>query len=100
MPLFEILYTISTLIAIVACIPQMRQLVTAKRSDEFNLSTWVTWLGTQVVSLIYVSSLEQMLLVAASTCWVLFYACMVGMIMYYRRPAHLLRLAEQEVSDL
>ena len=99
MQLLEILYGIGTVAAIIACLPQMHQLMVTKRSDEFSLSTWVIWLGGQAMAFIYISSLGETLVALASACWTAFYAFMVGLILYYRRPAHQLRLAEEEIES-
>ncbi len=87
MHLFEVVYLSATTIALLVCIPQMRQIIVAKHSDEFSLTTWGMWIFTQSISLMYVASLKQTILVIASALWTLFYICMVALIVYYRRPA-------------
>lgn len=99
MHLFEILYMTSTAVALIACIPQMRQLIATKCSDEFSLTTWTMWIFTQGISLMYVLSLKQMLLVLASGLWTMFYIIMVSLILYYRRSVTTTLATEELVSE-
>lgn len=66
MHIFEILYSLSTTVALLACLPQARQLIVTKCSDELSLTTWTMWLGTQCFSLGYALSIGQTVLVAAN----------------------------------
>ena len=81
----EILYTCSTSIAVLASIPQVRQLLITKSSDELNIATWALWLGTQFISLTYAISLQVHLLIVVNCIWIMFYAIMLTLILYYRR---------------
>lgn len=83
----EIAYIIAAIVAISAGVPQLRQLLIAKASDELSLPTWIVWLSTQTVTLVYVVSIGSTLMAYVSLAWVLFYAAMVSLIIYYRRPA-------------
>ena len=84
MKFIEIAYIVSTMISLLAGIPQARQLMIEKRSDEFSLSSWSLWVGTQCVSLMYALSIHNMLLAAVNVMWVSFYAFMVALILRYR----------------
>ena len=92
MHLFEVLYIMSTTVSLIASVPQARQLIITKRSDELSATTWVVWLCTQCVSFVYAISIAQTALILANIGWITFYSVMVGLILYYRRPAHLSRL--------
>lgn len=98
---FELLYIMSTTVSLVACIPQARQLIITKRSDELSATTWGMWVCTQCVSLFYAISIAQTVLILANIGWLTFYSIMVGLILYYRRPAHLSRLTPvlEEVTE-
>ena len=85
MKTIELFYLISTIISLMACAPQIKQLIKTRRSDEFNMATWTTWFLTQFVSLSYALSVGEMILVIANFFWVSFYMTMVGLIVYYRR---------------
>ena len=85
MHLIEVTYIAAAIIALSAGVPQLRQLFLTKASDEFSLSTWCVWLSTQCVTLAYVTTLKNVLMMLVSLAWVGFYAAMVLMIIYYRR---------------
>lgn len=79
-----IIYVLTVFMAIVASIPQLIKLYRLKCSDEFQLSTWAVWLMAQLVSLAYVISLNNTMLVIANILWVSFYCVMVALIVLYR----------------
>lgn len=83
----EILYTLAAVISLSACVPQLRQLVISKRSDEFSLRAWSLWILTQLMTLLYVISIGNMLMTFVNVAWVSFYALMTYLIIRYRRPA-------------
>ncbi len=85
MTTLQIIYSISTSIAILASLPQIRQLLVTKRSEELNITTWSLWLCTQFVTLSYMVSIRDHLLIAVSTIWLVFYVIMISLILYYRR---------------
>lgn len=91
MTYIAILYMIAAGFSIVASIPQILTLYRVKCSDEFQLSTWTVWLFTQTISLAYMISLGNVLLMVTNTLWVTFYLVMVVLIVAYR-PRALLRL--------
>jgi uncharacterized protein with PQ loop repeat len=97
----QIIYIISTLIAIIASIPQIRQLYRTKRSDELSIPTWTIWLVTQFVTLAYISTVQDPILTAVASTWVLFYVVMISLIMYYRRHPGVgsLELAEERAES-
>lgn len=78
------LYLLAATAAIGACVPQLKQLVKAKASDEFSLGTWMTWAMTQTVTLIYVISIGNMLMAMVNVVWVSFYTAMALLIIRYR----------------
>ena len=83
--MIEILYSIAGTIAIVASSAQIVQLYRSGRSDELSVMTWALWAATQLVSFLYAVSLRASLLMLFNALWVLFYAIMVGLILYYRK---------------
>ncbi len=83
--MIEILYTIAGTVAVLACSPQVLELIRAGRSEELSVATWSLWCGTQVVSLAYMITLRQPLLILFATLWSLFYMIMIGLILYYRK---------------
>lgn len=85
MSIFAVLYMMSSATALLAGLPQIRQLLIVKRSDELSLSTWMTWVLTQSVSLLYVISIGEPVMMVANTLWVMYYITCVSLIFYYRR---------------
>ena len=84
MTIIELLYICSTTIAVLASIPQIRQLLITRCSDELSLTTWVLWLCTQFVSLTYAISIANILLACVNVTWIIFYITMVALIVRYR----------------
>lgn len=95
MHIIESLYLIGAVIAILASYPQLRQLIKLRASDEFNVSTWATWLVTQCFTLLYVSSLGNVLMMMVSIGWIGFYLAMTVLIVYYH-PIRRRRKAQRE----
>lgn len=81
----EIIYLITSTASLVISVPQLRQLVITKRSDELNVATWTMWLIHQFVFLGYALTLRQTTMLITNSIWTLFYAAMLGLIVYYRR---------------
>ncbi len=97
MTTIAILYIIAVFISIAASGPQILKLYRLKASDEFQLSTWVAWLVAQCVSLAYMISISNVLLIVANVLWVSFYLLMVILIVTYR-PKLSIRLRIRGVS--
>ena len=100
MTIIELLYICSTTIAVLASIPQIRQLLITRCSDELSLTTWVLWLCTQFVSLTYAISIANILLACVNVTWIIFYITMVALIVRYRPRTQVLRqeVISNEVS--
>lgn len=82
--IIETMYITGALVAICAAYPQLRQLIKTKRSDEFSAPTWATWLVTQTVTLMYVASLGNKLMIVVNIAWISFYFAMTVLIIYYQ----------------
>ena len=83
----EIMYILAATVALGACIPQLKQLLKAKHSDEFSIQTWVTWTCTQIVTLMYVLTIGDVIMACVNAIWLTFYACMTLLIIRYRRTS-------------
>lgn len=94
MHIIEYLYTAGVIVSILATIPQLKQLVATKASDEFSLSTWTIWLSAQAMTLVYVISINNILMITANTLWVAFYGAMVYLIIHYRHFSRQVPVAE------
>lgn len=85
MTTIELLYTLAAVISLSACIPQLKQLVLSKRSDEFSLQAWSLWTVTQLMTLLYVISIGNVLMTFVNIAWVSFYGFMTYLIIRYRK---------------
>jgi uncharacterized protein with PQ loop repeat len=99
----EIAYLIASLIAVIAMVPQIKQLLITKQSDELSLSTWSAWAGCQVVSLLYGFSIGAFAYIIVNFVWIAFYILMVALIIRYRikKPSLATELnAENPIEEL
>ena len=80
----EILYIISGIVALSACVPQLKQLVRTRETAELSLSTWAMWTATHTVTFWYVVSINNVLMAMICAAWVAFYATMTYLIIHYR----------------
>lgn len=90
----DILYLVTSMSSLAASVPQVIQLFKEKRSTELSLTTWTMWFFCQITFLVYVTSRGETLMLITNTIWLLFYASMLWMIIYYRR--HPRPVLEQE----
>lgn len=80
----QIAYLVSSFVAILAMIPQLRQVIRVKHSEELNINTWSTWAGCQVVSLVYALSFNVIAYAVVSAIWIVLYILMVILIVRYK----------------
>lgn len=85
-------YLISSFIAILAMIPQLRQVIRVKHSKELNINTWAAWAACQVVSLVYAISVKATAYAIVSVIWILMYLIMVLLIARYKYNVPLVML--------
>jgi len=95
----DILYLVTSLASIGASVPQVKQLFKEKRSEELSLSTWLMWFICQITFLIYVSTRGETLMLATNLIWLVFYAAMLWMIVYYRRHPGPLLAEDQNIAE-
>lgn len=95
----DILYLVTSMASLVASVPQIIQLFKEKRSDELSLSTWSMWFLCQITFLVYVVSRGETLMLVTNAIWLVFYAAMLWMIVYYRRHPGPILEETQVVSE-
>ena len=81
----ELLYILSSTVAIASSAPQILQLLRTKKSEELSRATWSMWLTTQFFNLAYMTHLGNPLLIAFSPAWLSFYVIIMTLIIRYRR---------------
>ena len=83
----------TVLLSLVAYIPQWLVILKRQSSEHVALWTWILWLGSSVLSLIYALELTQQqgsvnVLLIAALFNVCFLMLTVGLILRYRHPAN------------
>lgn len=96
MNIIQSIYVLSAVASIACMLPQIKQLLQTKNSDEFNVSTWFVWAIGQVCGLVYSISIGAFAFLLVSIAWIAFYSLMVGLILHYRYKP---KLVPQEVSE-
>jgi uncharacterized protein with PQ loop repeat len=91
----EIIYLVTTFISVFTALPQIKQLLAMKDSDEFNLFTWIAWCLAQVSALFYSISIHSTPYLMVNIAWIGFYIAMIGLIIKYRGATA--ELATEEV---
>jgi uncharacterized protein with PQ loop repeat len=84
MNVIKILYLLTTMISILAMLPQIKKLHQTKKTDQFSVTTWSLWTFSGLISLIYAISLKSAPFLFAEISWFIFYLIMVSMIIYYK----------------
>ena len=72
-------------LSVIAAIPQLYTLKRVKKSDQFNIFSWVVWLAYEASSCAYSYAIHAYIYLAINALWTLFYAAMVLLILRYRR---------------
>lgn len=98
MNILAIIFAIASSAQIVAGLPQIREIIRKRSSEELSLVTWIAWLVMQSLCFTYVASVGDPVLMSMSGLWILYYAAMVGVISYYRRFGQPL-LARETVAE-
>jgi uncharacterized protein with PQ loop repeat len=88
----EIIYLLSSSIAVLAMIPQVKRLLITKQSDELSLGTWATWGCCQLISLLYAFSLRIEAYIIVGIAWMTFYVVMVSLIIKYRKNRNIIKM--------
>jgi len=100
MNFIELLYLVTSLASLGASVPQVIQLFKEKRSEELSLSTWSMWFLCQITFLVYVSARGETLMLVTNMVWLVFYAAMLWMIVYYRRHPGPILEENQSIAEV
>jgi len=82
----EMVLVVLGTVSVIAAIPQLITLLQRKKSDQFNLFSWVVWLAYQFTSCIYSFSIKAYAYLFINILWTIFYAVMVMAILKFRIP--------------
>ncbi len=83
--MLDALYTVAGTVAIVAGSGQIYQLIKVGRSSEMSLPTWSLWFMTQLITFAYSIALKAFLLAFFNLLWLILYATVFILIVYYRK---------------
>lgn len=97
---FAILYAISTFGFIIACVPQLVQILKTKNVEGISLQTYDMWLIMQAISMPYIYQSADGLWIGANIMWIAYYAAMVVLIQHYRYPHYVRMLVGKFVQVL
>lgn len=97
--LFAILYAISAFGFIVACMPQIVQVIKTKTVEGISLQTYDMWFVMQLISMPYIFQSGDVLWICANVIWIVYYLAMVLLIQHYRYP-HYIRVAVQKLVGI
>ena len=95
---FALLYGIAAIASIVACLPQIIQIVKTKTVEGISLQSYDMWLILQIASMPYIYQSGDMLWFGANVIWVAYYLAMVLLIQHYRYPRYIRTLIHKIVS--
>lgn len=80
----EILYLLASGMSVVAMGPQIRQILVMKTAENLHPITWIAWMITQGIAMMYALGINAWPFFLVSMAWFLFYGLMVGLIVKYR----------------
>lgn len=80
------IYLATSLCSVATALPQVRQILVMKNSDEFNLLSWLAWSIAQITALVYSITIHSLPYVVVNLGWITFYLVMTVLIVKYRHP--------------
>ncbi len=87
----ETLYYFAGAFALIVSIPSIIRLLQTRCSDEFSITSWVGWLGYQLVALAYSIEIQAQAYIIINVVWISFYIVMLVLILKYRKPVKKIR---------
>lgn len=98
--IFALLYAISAVGFIAACLPQIIQIVRTKTVEGISLQSYDMWFVMQVISMPYIYQSGDMMWFGANVVWVAYYAAMITLIEHYRYPHYMRVIVDKLVQVL
>ncbi len=98
--IFALLYTLSAFGFIIACLPQIVQIIRTKSVEGISIQTYDMWFVMQLISMPYIYQSGDMLWLSANIVWVAYYGGMVLLIEHYRYPRYIRNLVDKFVAVL
>lgn len=97
---FSTLYAISSVGFIVACLPQIIQILRTKTVEGISTQTYDMWLCLQIFAMPYTFESGNPLWIGANFMWLLYYSAMVVLIQHYRYPHYVRVIVDKLVRVL
>lgn len=100
MTTLALMYAIAGGASIIACIPQIVQILKTRNVEGISLQTYDMWFVLQIVCLPYVLSKGDWVLGSISVLWAVYYASIILLIEHYRYPNYIRFAVEKLVTVL
>lgn len=97
---FAILYAAASIASIVACLPQIVQILRTKNVEGISLETYDMWFIFQIMALPYAIQSGDVVWISAGLLWAVYYVTMVALIEHYRYPHYIRYVVDKVVSVL
>ncbi len=97
---FALLYGIAAVASIVACLPQIIQIIKTQNVEGISLQSYDMWLVLQIISMPYIYQSGDMLWFGANVLWGAYYFAMVLLIQHYRYPRFIRNIVKKVVAVL
>ncbi|MBP6038080.1 MAG: PQ-loop repeat-containing protein [Candidatus Saccharimonas sp.] len=97
---FAILYALSAIASIVACLPQIVQILKKKNVEGISLQSYDMWFVLQLGVIPYTIQKGDALWITASVMWAVYYIVMILLIEHYRYPNYINTIANKVASTL
>lgn len=98
--IFAIIYGIASITSIVACVPQLTQILRTKNVEGISLQTYDMWFLMQLFAIPYTIQSGDLLWMAAGLLWAVYYLTIIVMIEHYRYPHYIRVIVAKLVSVL
>ena len=98
--IFALIYGIASITSIIACIPQVIQILHTKNVEGISLQTYDMWFVMQLFAVPYMVQSGDILWVVAGLLWAVYYMTMIALIEHYRYPHYIRVIVARLVSVL
>jgi uncharacterized protein with PQ loop repeat len=98
--IFAFIYAAASITSIIACIPQLTQILRTKNVEGISLQTYDMWFIMQLFAIPYTIQSGDMLWVAAGILWATYYLTIILLIEHYHYPHYIRVIVARLVSVL
>ena len=87
--IFALIYGIASVTSIIACIPQLLQILRTKNVEGISIQTYDMWFVMQLFAIPYTIQSGDLLWMAAGFMWAVYYLAVIVLIEHYRYPHYI-----------